>query len=361
MKLQTLVRPTKSFFLLTLFTVLFFTSIDKVKSQNSSEKQEYIVSVIGFYNVENLFDTINDPKINDVEFTPEGSNKWNSKKYFEKLDNLSQVIEQLGVQEYTPDGVAVLGLSEVENRRVLEDLAKTERLKSRNYQIVHYDGPDGRGVDVAFFYNPKYFKYISSKPHKTVVEGFDDFRTRDQLLLTGEMLGERVHFIVAHWPSRVGGEKSSRPRRIAAANIARSIIDSIQAAEPNAKIFMMGDLNDNPDDISVRKHLRSNGNINKVKDNELFNPFYELYKKGIGSNAYRDTWSLFDQILLSPGLIKGEHETFQYWKREIFNKPFLVQPSGRFQGYPYRSFAGGAYLGGYSDHFPTLVYLLRKK
>jgi hypothetical protein len=323
-------------------------------------RQEFISLCIGFYNVENLFDTINDPEIRDEEFTPEGVNRWTGARYLEKLENLAEVIHKMG-QELNADGPAVLGLSEVENRAVLEDLAAQEAIRDRHYQVVHYEGPDARGVDVAFLYQPKYFTYISSKAYPTVIEGMPDFRTRDQLLLTGELLGERMHFIVAHWPSRRGGERRSRPLRIAKADIARHIIDSIQGAEPGAKIFFMGDLNDNPTDVSVRRHLRSRGQAEDVGEDELFNPFESLYRRGIGSNAWRDSWSLFDQILLSPGLLGDDYRSFRFFRAEVFNRPFLRQSSGRFQGYPFRTYGSGVYLGGYSDHFPTYVFLIRER
>ncbi|MFO8144878.1 MAG: hypothetical protein R6T89_04025 [Candidatus Syntrophosphaera sp.] len=317
---------------LTIVSILLVSSfLLTTQGYSNNQDKEFVVSAVGFYNVENLFDTINDPDIRDEEFTPEGSNRWNSKKYLEKLENLSFVIEQLG-QDHIPDGLAVLGISEIENRDVLIDLANTERLKDRNYQVVHYDSPDDRGVDVAFLYNPKYFKYISSKPYPTIIEGRDDFKTRDQILLTGELMGERMHLIVAHWPSRSGGEKRSRPLRNACADIAKSIIDSIVGAEPDAKVFIMGDLNDDPDNKSVYEHLEAKPNPEKVKEGQLFNPFYEPYKKGIGSNAYRDSWSLFDQIILTPAFLKNDYSSFQYWKSEVFNRPFLLQPSGRFKG-----------------------------
>jgi len=334
--------------------------LGSLKSQHASDKREFVSVCVAFYNVENLFDTINSPGINDVDFTPQGSNRWNAARYNEKLRNLAEVIEKLGADR-TPDGPAVLGLAEVENRAVLVDLSQQERIRQRNYQVVHYAGPDRRGIDVAFMYQPKYFKYISSKPYPTVVPGRDDFRTRDQLLVTGELLGERMHFIVAHWPSRSGGEKRSRPLRIAAADIARSIIDSIQAAEPGAKVIFMGDLNDDPTDRSVRRHLRSNGNVSRLKDDELFNPFVDYFRKGIGTLAWRDSWNLFDQILLTPSLVGSNYAGFQFFRADVFNPPFMRQPFGRFQGYPFRSYGGGVYLGGYSDHFPTYVLLIREK
>lgn len=328
--------------------------------ERERDQRGFISACVAFYNVENLFDTINDPEKRDDDFTPAGANRWNTRKYYEKLENLAEVIQQLG-QELNPDGPAVLGISEIENREVLEDLAAHEYLRDRNYQVVHYPSPDLRGIDVAFLYQPKYFKFISSTPYPTVIEGRPDFITRDQLLLTGELLGERMHFIVGHWPSRRGGEKRSRPLRVALARIARHIVDSIQDAEPDAKIFMMGDLNDNPTDISIVKHLRSRGSVKGIKDDEMFNPFEGLYKRGIGSNAWRDTWSLFDQILITPSLLGDDYSSFRYLRAGVYNNPFLRQPSGRFQGYPFRSYGGGVYLGGYSDHFPTYVYLIREQ
>lgn len=343
-----------------LFLFVFAVGLFSQQLQPASQAKDFLAVSVGFYNLENLFDTINDPRKLDDEFTPEGINRWNSKRYYEKLGNLARVIGEMG-SELTPDGPAVLGVSEVENRAVLEDLAAQGQIRERKYQVVHYEGPDARSVDVAFLYQPKYFKYISSKAYPTRIEGMPEFRTRDQLLLTGELLGERMHFIVAHWPSRSGGERRTRPLRIALAGIARHIVDSIQASEPGAKILFMGDLNDNPTDISVSKHLGAVGVREKTGTGGLFNPFESLYRRGIGSNAYRDSWSLFDQIVVSAGLLDQDMTGWQFYRAEVFNKAFMRQPSGRFQGYPFRTYGSGVYLAGYSDHFPTLVYLIREK
>ncbi len=343
--------------LVALVFVLFLPFV--LRAAKADDQREFVAVAVGFYNVENLFDTINDPNIRDDDWTPQGSNRWNTERYFEKLDNLDRVIYKLA-QELNPDGVAILGLAEVENKTVLEDLAAQERIRDRNYQVVHETGPDGRGMDVAFFYNPTYFEYESHKAYPTIIEGRPDFRTRDQLLLSGNLLGERMHFIVAHWPSRVGGEARSRPLRTGKADIARHIIDSIQAAEPGARVFMMGDFNDNPNDISIRKHLRSVGRKEGISEEQLYNPYEDFYRRGIGTNAWRDAWSLFDQILMTPSLLNGDYSTFTYHRAEVFNRPFLRQPSGRFQGYPFRTFGGGVYLGGFSDHFPVYVFLIRE-
>jgi hypothetical protein len=339
-----------------LSLVFLFSAISCAQNNNSNS---YQVTCIGFYNVENLFDTINTPDVNDEDFTPKGLNKWDSKKYIEKLDRLAEVISLIGI-DHTPDGPAVLGLAEVENKNVVYDLTQHARIKSRGYQIVHYDSPDKRGIDVALIYQPKYFKVESSSTHTLVIPGRDNFYTRDMLLVSGLFMGERMHFIVAHWPSRRGGEKRSSPLREAAGLLAKSIIDSITLAEgTNAKVVFMGDLNDDPVNKSVKVNMNSKGDISKVVLGSLFNPFEELYKKGIGTLAWQDAWNLFDQIILTPGFVL-QKEGFHYYKAVVFNKPFLAQKEGRFKGYPWRSFAGGAYLGGYSDHFPTYI-LLKKK
>ena len=339
-------------FIISLF--LLAVGVGMTQSNNT-----YQVACVGFYNVENLFDTINTPGVNDTDFTPTGANKWDSKKYYEKLDRLAEVISLMGA-DYTPDGPAILGLAEVENKEVIFDLTQHARIKARGYQIVHYDSPDKRGIDVALIYQPKYFTVESSSTHTLVIPGRDNFFTRDMLLVSGQFMGERMHFIVAHWPSRRGGEKRSSPFREAAGLLAKNIIDSITLAEgPNAKVVFMGDLNDDPINKSVKVNMKSKGDITKVVPGTMFNPFEELYRKGIGTLAWQDAWNLFDQIMMTPAYVLNK-EGFHFYKAVVFNKPFLAQKEGRFKGYPWRSFAGGAYIGGYSDHFPTYI-LLKKK
>ncbi|MBL4592843.1 MAG: endonuclease/exonuclease/phosphatase family protein [Flavobacteriales bacterium] len=342
-----------------LYLTLFLFSINLVFSQE--EKKEYLVTGIGFYNLENLFDTLIDPdttKILQEDFTPKGQKGWTSKRYKEKLENMSKVIADLGT-EITPDGLAILGVSEIENKSVLEDLVKTEKLKNRGYEIVHYDSPDKRGIDVGLLYNPKYFKVTSSR--SVSLRSIDTtFYTRDQLLVSGLLNGEKIHVIVTHWPSRRGGEKRSRPRREVAADLGKIIIDSLQAIDPNAKIFYLGDLNDDPTDSSVKKHLKGVGKKEDVKEDDMFNTLERSFKKGIGTLAYRDTWNLFDQILITPSLLGKDYSSYKFYKSKIFSKAYLINSSGRYKGYPYRTFAGGAYIGGYSDHFPVYVFLIRE-
>ena len=344
---------------LFLLSLLVFAYQRSLAQAELDKNKQYHVACIGFYNVENLYDTINQPN-NDEEYLPESNNRWNTAKYLKKLDNLSKVISEMAI-DATPDGVAILGLAEVENRGVLEDLVKTEKLKNRNYQIVHYDGPDRRGVDVALIYNPNYFTVDNSVSYTLKIPGKENFHTRDQLLVSGSLDGEKLHIIVCHWPSRRGGEKRSRPLRNAAAQLSRHIADSIFSIEPNAKIMIMGDLNDDPTNESVKKHIKTVAKTHEVREDLFFNPMEELYNKGIGTLAWRDSWSLFDQIILSYSLTKCHYETFCYYGAKVFNKPYVRQEEGNFKGYPFRTFAGGAYTGGYSDHFAVYVILLKEK
>ncbi|NQX98299.1 MAG: endonuclease/exonuclease/phosphatase family protein [Flavobacteriales bacterium] len=338
---------------------LFLLAINPLFSQE--QKKEYVVTGLGFYNLENLFDTLIDPDANKIlqeDFTPKGQKGWTSERYQEKLKNMSKVIAEIGT-DVTPDGLAIIGVAEVENRSVLEDLVLEESIKKRGYKVVHYDSPDKRGIDVGLLYNPKYFKVTSSR--SVSLRTIDTtFYTRDQLLVSGLLNGEKIHVIVAHWPSRRGGEKRSKPRRASAAKLGRMIVDSLQKTDPNVKVFYMGDLNDDPTDESVKKHLRGIGKEEKVQKGDLYNPWESYYKKGIGTLAYRDVWNLFDQILVSESLLGKDYSSFKLYKSKIFSKAYLKNSIGRYKGYPYRSFAGGTYVAGYSDHFPVYMFLIKE-
>lgn len=336
--------------------VLIYLQFNTLKAQ---EDRVFRVGCFAFYNVENLFDTINDPAIRDDDWTPKGEVRWNTEKYLHKLDMLSEAIEGIGL-DFTPDGAAVLGLAEIENEAVLHDLANTRRLRNRKYEIIYHQGPDRRGMDVALMYQPKYFKPTNSKSYRLTVEDRPDFRTRDPLVVSGLFDGEMMHFIVNHWPSRRGGERRSMPMRMAAAQLNRHIVDSLLTLDPMSKILVMGDFNDNPTNKSITQGLRSKGAVKNVKPDELYNPFYNMYRRGIGTNAWRDAWSLFDQILVSHGLLGDDYSTYKFMQARVFNKIELTQKSGRFRGYPWRTYVGGTHLGGYSDHFPVYVILLKE-
>ncbi len=326
---------------------------------------EYKMGLVGFYNLENLFDTIDDPNKNDEEFLPNGKNRWNTAKYYTKLEHMAYAISTIGTSDddkfRSPDGVAVLGLSEMENKQVVEDLVAQPILKDRNYQVIHYDSPDRRGVDVALIYNPKYFRPTNSVSAPLHVPDQPDFISRDQLVVSGYFDDEMMHFIVMHWPSRYGGEKRSLPGRMAAANLCRHLADSILALDPKAKIIMMGDLNDYPTNKSITQGLRAKGDVKDMKEGDFFNPMYELHKKGVGTNYYNDVKGVLDQTIITPALLKTDFSTYQMLKPVVHSKEFLKQHGGRYNGYPWRSFAGGVWQGGYSDHFPVYLILLKKK
>lgn len=324
------------------------------------QKKQYKAVCIAFYNLENLFDTINTPDVRDTEFTPDGSKAYTSEVYWDKQHNLAKVISELG-KDITPDGPAILGVSELENRSVLEDLVNMPAIKERQYQIIHYDSPDKRGIDVAMFYNPRYYRLLESRPVPVEIKNSsgDKIFTRDILYTKGILDGDTIHITVNHWPSRRGGEAASRPLRNACAKINREIADSIRATDPLAKILVMGDLNDDPINESTYEVLEAKPKIKKVKPHQFYNPFYNFYKKGLGSNAYQDAWSLFDQITLSYGLIAKEANGYTFYKATIFNPPYMQQKSGRYKGYPFRTFDGDTYVSGYSDHYPTFVHLIK--
>jgi hypothetical protein len=343
-----------------IFFLVFLLLTGSGISQKLANDREYYLSAIGFWNVENLYDTLNDQWKNDEDFTPAGANAWNGKRYWLKMDHLATVISQIAT-DVTPDGLAVLGICEVENKNVIKDLINSAHLKKRNYQFIHVEGPDSRGVDPALIYNPRYFKVNKVVSYHVKLVTDSSHKTRDILVVSGYFYGEPTAFLVNHWPSRRGGEIVSRPNRNAAANLARSIGDSIQRKDSLVKIVIMGDLNDDPINESVKKYIRTYSDIHSLKTDGYFNPMETLYKKGIGTLAWQDSWNLFDQILLNKVWIPGSYTTWQYYAVRIFNKDFLRSDYGNFKGYPFRTYSGGNYTGGYSDHFPSYIIIAREK
>jgi hypothetical protein len=342
--------------------LLIMAGLIAISVASYAQEKKYKVAAIGFYNLENLFDTVDDTLKNDEDFLPTGSYHYTPEVYQDKLGKLSGVIASLAT-DMTPDGVAILGVAEVENRYVLEDLVKQPDLVKRGYKIVHHDSPDVRGIDVGFIYNPKYFTVLGSKPlyvQMPVYESGDSSYTRDVLYVWGLFDGEPLHIFVNHWPSRRGGEAASAPLRDNAAAVCRKVVDSLLAADPTVKILAMGDLNDDPTNSSVYKVMQAKGNPEKLKEGELYNPFYDFYKKGIGTLAWNDSWNLFDQVIMSQGWLKKDQTGFKFLRNEVFNKPYLTQQTGQFKGYPHRTYIGGVYQGGYSDHFPVFIYLVKE-
>lgn len=326
-----------------------------------AQKQQYKVSIVSFYNLENFYDTVDNPLVNDQEFLPGGEKNYNTKIYFTKIAHLANVLSQIGT-EVNADGPAIIGVAEIENDTVLNDLVHNPLLKNRNYHFVHYDSRDVRGVDVALLYNPKYFTVQASEKLFVQLPGGskDSYFTRDVLWVKGKLDGETIHIFVNHWPSRLGGEERSMPGRFAAAAVDKKKIDSIQQFEPDAKIIVMGDLNDDPVSPSVTKVLNAKGKIADVKPLGLYNPWVEMYKKGIGTLAYQDAWGLFDQIMITYSWLSKNQSGYFFYQQHIFNKEYMVENMGRYKGYPMRTWDGNTYRGGYSDHFPTYLIMLKR-
>ncbi|MCF8273887.1 MAG: endonuclease/exonuclease/phosphatase family protein [Flavobacteriaceae bacterium] len=329
---------------------------------NAQEKKTFKIHTVAFYNLENLFDTINDLTKFD-EASPMMELKANrSTIYKKKVSNMAGVISKIGL-DVSHNSPAVIGVSEVENREVLEDVVNDPALISKDYGIVHYHSPDARGIDVALLYQKKLFTPISTSSHELKI--FDDLTskrvyTRDQLLVSGKLDGELIHIIVNHWPSRSGGEARSRPKRVAAAKLSKRLVDSLQGIDPYAKIFIMGDLNDDPTNSSIKDVLKAEKNKEKVEFKGVYNPYENFFKKGIGTTAYRDAWSLFDQIIITKSLLDKDFSSYRFYKAGIFNENFLIQKDGQYKGYPYRSWGYEGFTDGFSDHFPVYVYLIKE-
>lgn len=345
---------------LPFFTLLFLT-ISVTFSQSKGKK--YNIRTIAFYNLENLFDTINDTSIND-EASPMMELKSNrSKVYWDKIDKLGSVISQIG-EDKANTSPAIIGVCEIENLSVLEDLVKSKHLVKKRYGIIHYDSPDKRGIDVALLYQKRYFKPVHHEVFnpKIYSNNFPVY-TRDQLLVSGYLDDELIHVIVNHWPSKRGGSKSIPFREKAAYQNTR-IIAQVRENDPNAKIITMGDFNDDPIESSFKKVLKTVERKKDVNEGDIYNPFEEMFKRGLNTGAYRDNISLFDQILISSSLVdKGEKDfsSYKMFRAMIFNKRFMMQKKGQYKGYPLRSFSNGGYTGGYSDHFPVYMYLIKEK
>jgi hypothetical protein len=334
---------------LTLLLAVFVCCAMAQPAQNKA--------VIGFYNVENLFDTIDDPLKNDEQFLPNGDYRWGTDRYNAKLESLSKVIELLAQLD---GGLVVLGVSEIENEQVLLDLAATPRLKPYHLSVCHHESPDRRGVDVAFFYDASRFKILSTRAFPTIVPGQPDFITRDQWLMTGILDGtDTLDIVVNHWPSKSGGEKRSLPGRLAAGALGRQIADSVLNSRPNAKFIYMGDLNDNPTSKCILQEMNTKTKPENLASTDLYNPMWKLFRDGIGSYAYRDSWEMLDNIIISGGLVNAAPGTYKFRSAHVFRKDFMFTKTGSYMDYPFRTFAGGNYQGGYSDHLPVYIVLTR--
>ena len=297
------------------------------------------------------------------DFTPKSNKNYTYNIYQQKLKNIAQVISEIGFK-YTKTAPAVVGLVEVENRQVVEALTQQDALKKYDYGVVHYNSFDARGIDVALIYQKKRFTVTNSYKKELVLFREDGKReyTRDLLVVSGILDGEKVAFFVNHWPSRRGGEAVSMPKRNAAAALLKQEMDALREKNPNIKLIAMGDFNDDPISPSFKNHLKAVGDEKELNEEyPYFNPMYKMYKKGVASLAYRDAPNLFDQIIYSKNLVSGSSaEEYAVYRTEVYAPAYLINKQGNYKGYPFRSWDGDKFTGGYSDHFPVFTILQKE-
>ena len=346
----------KKYIALVVFALLLGT--------NAAQAQKrYSVYGIGFYNLENLFDTCHDAGKNDYEYLPDGTNKWTGLKYSHKLKNMAKVLSEMGTDWLPGVGCAAIGVAEVENAKCLTDLCNQAPLKARNFKFVHIEGPDQRGVDCGLVYNPSLFKVRSQQLVPYIYKLSKDAQraTRGFLVVKGVLGGENVAIVVCHLPSR-GAESFYREE---GGRQVRELKERLQREDPNIKILIMGDMNDDPQDKSMAVSLGAKRKIKDVPKNGLYNPWWDVLASGTGTLQYDGKWNLFDQIILSQNLLHQEgaddYGTLKLRRHQIFRRDYLFQKEGRYKGNTLRTHAGGAWLDGYSDHLPTVVYLMKEQ
>lgn len=330
-------------------TLLCFTLYALAYAKPLEEWRKKKSVVIGFYNVENLFDTIDDPLKDDDEFVPNSEKKWNSEKYKRKLQMLSEVIDRMGGDGYP----AILGLCEVENIGVLQDLSKEDQIKKAKYQSVLIEGPDRRGIDVALLYSKKKFTLISTSSH-VVNAGEGERPTRDILHVRGKLKsgGPTLNVLVNHWPSRYGGAEESEHKRIAAAKLLAQITEQIAQQYPEEPIICMGDFNDYPENRSLAEVLPTGEN------GVLVNLMAGLSEEKRGSYNYRGDWDFLDQIIVSQTLMNEELPYIVGGSTAPFYTDSMVYTHPKYgDEKPRRTYGGPEYLGGYSDHLPVYTVL----
>lgn len=338
----------KRFFTAFIFVIASITVICQQKNDTL---------FISFWNTQNLFDTVDDPEINDEEFLPNSEMEWTDDRLDKKIYNLARIIRMMNAER----GPDILGVCEVENQEVLE-LMVFKYLSDLDYKIAYIESPDKRGIDNGLIFKSDKFKLISLQAD--TVHLTDRWPTRlifGVNLLTSE--NEKISVFVNHWPSRSGGQMESEPNRISAAQTLRNAVDRIFNKEPEAKIFIIGDFNDDPVNASVLETLKAHPikcdslptDFEMKSESELYNLSYQSFEDGEGSFKYRDTWNMLDQIIVSESLITGDDINYICNSFEVFKPYLMVTRSGRYEGTPFPTYGGRRYLGGYSDHFPVIA------
>lgn len=309
-------------------------------------------NIIAFYNLENFFDTIDDPRKNDNDFLPDGSNHWTENRYVSKVERISAAISSI-----QPEKIPIaIGVAEIENSAVLTDLIYQSEFKEE-FDFVHYDSPDKRGIDVAFLYNKNEVIVLESEKIPVHINGNSHFTTRDILYIKTQINNDIIHFFVNHWPSRGEGILASNPKRIAAAESLYKRANSIIIDDNNAKIIIMGDFNDLPVSKSISKYLKSKSHKN-ISHDQFYNLATIPYKKKMGSLFAKKHWLMFDQIIISRGMMLGEGIKIKASRLTIHGDKSLLYFDKQHSIYkPNRTFSYHTYHGGASDHLPVYVAL----
>lgn len=327
---------------------------ENVQSIKFEEKNNFYR--IMFYNVENLFDTEDDPKTNDEEFTPNGVRAWNDSRLRTKLNNIYKVITAVGTWDYP----IIVGLSEIENRKCLDMLLERTPLSKQNYRIIHYESPDRRGIDVAMLYRHDLFSPFAKKRIPIIwSKNIGTGTTRDILLVSGvTKTKDTLHVFVNHWPSRWGGQMETEEKRMYLASIIKHHCDSIIKNQFNANIIVMGDLNDYPTDKSLMNTLKAQTKFDNAENDKLYNLSWYLQEiKHLGTHKYDGQWGILDQIIVSGALLNKSNNVYTTTEdTHIFKEAFLLELDDKYPGDKLnRTYVGYKYNGGYSDHLP--VYL----
>lgn len=332
----------------------FFAALGCGNSDTTRSRNANTLTAV-FYNVENLYDYYDDPDIDDSEYLPQSEKKWDEKRYRKKLNDLSQVLSRINKKEL-PE---IIGLCEVENRQVVEDLTKTQALAKGQYKIIHYDTPDARGIDVALIYRPDKFTATHHRTLPVILPGRKKPTSRNILYVEGKMTdGETLHVFVNHWPSRNEGLQKSEPNRVAAAKALKSITDSLLLKNPDTNILIMGDMNDTPDNKSLREILEA-AHPDEYRHPALVNLMYPLQRRNEGSYNYRGSWDMLDNIIVSSALLNGKGFRVENSEGVVFSEPWMTYENQQGQNAPNRTYSGPRYIGGISDHFPVFCRLVK--
>jgi predicted extracellular nuclease len=346
----------KKLSLLLLATMGFFSLCLSQQDQTSSKNTLTVM----FYNVENLFDTSNDSLTADEEFLPQSPKRWDSEKYSKKISDLARVISSVNEKELP----ALIGLAEVENRKVLEDLVSSQKLKKGKYSIVHFNSKDERGIDAALLYNSEEIELLDSKAIPVSFGKDIKDLTRDILFVKCRIKGDRIiNVFVNHWPSRSPNQEDSEMKRVMAALTLRREVDNILNIDNEAAILIMGDFNDEPTNKSVFQILNATNKRKNAHYRDLYNLMFDSHNiNGEGSITYRDSWQMFDQIIISQSLLSKEGGYYvTYSDGKVFKTgDVLIKDPATGSQVLNRTFGGDKYLGGVSDHLPVFAILKKE-